>query len=114
MNKNKSAEELKAAKKAAKSENHKKVFEFLEEELKAKKYTKRFTKYVKKLSDWLTEFEKKVYEGAKDNFQGIRHFEDQDDFGNTPLHIASLKGRVGCVELLLAAGISEESYYMIT
>jgi FOG: Ankyrin repeat len=105
VDKNQTPEEIKAARKKFKAEQSKRIFEFLDDELKTKKYTKKFMKYVKKTSDWILEFEKRIFEGARDDFANIRPFEDQDDFGNTPLHIASLKGRVECVEALLEAGI---------
>lgn len=65
--------------------------------MKRNRFTSNFVKYVKKSNDWLVRFEKNIIESQHSGFETIRPFEDHDIFGNTPLHIASFKGRSECV-----------------
>lgn len=76
-----------------------KIFEIKENEMNKQFYSKKFLGHWKKLGSWLTDFQKTLNEG-----QDVRAFEDQDFYGNSPLHIASFKGYDNCAEFLLDKG----------
>jgi hypothetical protein len=83
-----------------------KMFAFSAVEIKKKVYTQEFIEYTKRSVRWLTKFETAVAKMVLDNMELPKYYEEQDYFGNTPLHIASFCGRADIVAILLSNGNS--------
>lgn len=80
-----------------------KGFEFTKAEKKNQVYHKEFMKFTKEMENWVAGFEGEVTkcDQTQDIVSQLRYFELQDDFGNTPLHLASFKGHTHIVKYLL-------------
>jgi len=80
-------------------------FDFTKEEKKNQVYKKEFVDFTKELAHWVSHFEGEVAKCDPDQDIGyvaqLRYFELQDDFGNTPLHMASFRGHAEIVKYLL-------------
>lgn len=83
-------------------------FSITENEKKTNHYSKKFVSNVKKMQGWMTDFQNQVVKQittGSDKFKVLHYFEQQDELGNTPLHLSSAHGYVDIVKFLLEKGI---------
>lgn len=90
------------------------VFAFSNSKNKKKTiYSKQFVADVKETVAWITAFDHQIDKMVKEENEGSKakapnYFEVQDVFGNTPLHFASVLGRVELAKILLENGANIE------
>lgn len=89
--------------KKEKKENKIVFLEITKEERK-KAYDKEFLQYIKEMSKWTGNFQNQVVKHTIINIEELQplpYYELQDDFGNTPLHLASFMGHSNVASFLL-------------
>ena len=82
-----------------------KNFELTKEEKKDKLYSQTFINYIKEMVKWISGFESRIVRhtlNSQEKTSILPYYEAQDNFGNTPLHIASVRGYVEIVKYLLS------------
>lgn len=70
-----------------------------------KKYDPKFVSKIIKYAKWVFKYERDImHDNVSDEKRKTIFFDEPDLYGNTPLHLASMLGKDGCVKLLIKIG----------